>query len=1010
MPVRLLNELEREKLNQFPQEISDQTVNIHYTLSLADLFLSRDQRGDHQQLGFALQLTTLRFLGFCPEDLTQAPKNVMDYLAHQLKVDPATLPLYGNRSHTRRDHLLKIQQHLGYRDMSETDQTNLAAWLLERSLEHDAPLVLFTLTLEKLKKDKLVRPGLSLVERLVASAREKAQKHTFTQLAPLLTDQTRAFLDSLLLKDSDLRITRLEWLRQPSVSNTPAAIVSSIEKLTFLREKGVATWDLKALNPNRRKFLAGLGKRTSPQALSSSLIERRYSILVAFVSQSIYELTDEAIEMFDLYLAGVSSRSRRELDELRLSVAQAMNETAHYFRTLGRVVLDPMVIDNQVRQTIYQHLPQDRLKAALEECDKLVRPLNDEGLDFLAERYNSIRQFAPKFLEAFVFRANSATAPVLAGVDVLREVNRESRRRIPGSAPIDFVSKKWTEYVHEPNGRLDRKYYELAVLWELRQELRAGNIWVEGSRRYARLSSYLIPQEEWPRLKGEVYAMLNAPQDGAARLKERGAELTRLMAGLNEQLAPALSEGESAKGPGQLRLEEGELIIPPLEAAEKNPSVVQLKELIRQRLPKVELVDVLIEVDMWTHYSRCFKHAGGIEQNMADLLIHLYSAIMGQACNLTLASISRMTDLATRRIAWCANWYVRDETIKEAVTTIVNYQYHQPFSRHWGDGTLSSSDGQRFPVKVKTRNAAALPRYFAFGKGLTMYNWSSDILVQYDSRVVPTTMRDATIILDAILDNESELLIATHTSDTSGFTHLVFGLFDLLGIQFSPRIRDLGDQQLFYLEKPNASTGEYANLTTLFKGTIRQDLIIDHWDELMRLAGSLKLGWVPASLMIAKLQSFPRQNALAQALQEYGKLCKTISILRSIQSDQERHRDENQLNKGENINGLREYLFFGQQGQLRKRQLEEQNNQTSCLTLAVNCVVVWNTVYMNAVVEQLRAEGKEVKDEDLTHIWPTRTEHLNVYGKYHFNLEEASNRQGLRPLRQSNPEAEVELE
>jgi len=1008
MPVRLLNALEREKLNQFPPEISDHSVNTHYTLSLADLFLSREQRGDHQQLGFALQLATLRYLGFCPEDLTQAPKNVVAYLARQLKLEPATLTLYGNRSHTRRDHLLKIQAFLGYRDMNEADQANLASWLLERSLEHDAPLVLFTLTLEKLKKDKLMRPGLTQVERLVASAREKAHQHTFTQLAPLLTEPTRAFLDTLLVKDSALKITRLEWLRQPSVANTPAAIVNSIEKLTFLREKGVARWDLKTLNPNRRKFLAGLGKRTSPQALSSSLIERRYPILVAFVVQAIYELSDETIEMFDLYLAGVNSRSRRELDELRLRVAQAMNETAHYFRTVGRVVLDPAVIDNQVRQTIYQHLPQDRLKAALEECDKLVRPLNDEGLDFLAERYNSIRHFAPKFLEAFVFRANSANAPVLDGVEVLREVNRENRRRIPGSAPLDFVSKKWLEYVHEPNGRLDRKFYELAVLWELRQELRAGNIWVEGSRRYARLESYLIPQQEWPRLKGEVYAMLNASEDGATRLKERGAQLLKLMAGLNEQLAPTSNEGERVKGPGQLRLEAGELIIPPLEAAEHKPGVVHLKELIRQRLPKVELADVLIEVDLWTDYSQCFKHAGGVEQNMSDLLIHLYAAIMGQACNLPLTSISRMTDLASRKIAWCANWYIRDETLKEAVTAIVNYQYHQPLSRHWGDGTLSSSDGQRFPVKVKTRNAAALPRYFAFGKGLTMYNWSSDILVQYDSRVVPTTMRDATIILDAILDNESELLIATHTSDTAGFTHLVFGLFDLLGIQFSPRIRDLGDQQLFYLDK--AKTGDYANLTTLFKGTIRQDLIIEHWDELMRLAGSLKLGWVAASLMIAKLQSFPRQNALAQALQEYGKLCKTIFILRSIQNEQERHRDENQLNKGENLNGLREYVFFGQHGQLRKRQLEEQNNQTSCLTLAVNCVVVWNTVYMSAVVEQLRAEGKEVKDEDLQHIWPTRTEHLNVYGKYHFNLEEATNRQGLRPLRQSKPEAELELE
>jgi hypothetical protein len=79
----------------------------------------------------------------------------------------------------------------------------------------------------------------------------------------------------------------------------------------------------------------------------------------------------------------------------------------------------------------------------------------------------------------------------------------------------------------------------------------------------------------------------------------------------------------------------------------------------------------------------------------------------------------------------------------------------------------------------------------------------------------------------------------------------------------------------------------------------------------------------------------------------------------------------------------------------------------SCLALAVNYVVVGKTVYMNAVVEHLRAE---VKDEDLQHVWPTRTEHLNVYGRYYFNLEEASNLQGLRPLRQSNPEAKVGLE
>jgi len=113
---------------------------------------------------------------------------------------------------------------------------------------------------------------------------------------------------------------------------------------------------------------------------------------------------------------------------------------------------------------------------------------------------------------------------------------------------------------------------------------------------------------------------------------------------------------------------------------------------------------------------------------------------------------------------------------------------------------MSSSDGQRFPVSVKCRIATANPRYFGYGKGLTFYSWTSDQFSQYGSRVIPTTVRDATYVLDAILDNETELEILEHTTDTAGYTELVFALFDLLGMQFSPRIRDIGDQEIYRIE------------------------------------------------------------------------------------------------------------------------------------------------------------------------------------------------------------------
>src|ERR1700745_2512875 len=120
------------------------------------------------------------------------------------------------------------------------------------------------------------------------------------------------------------------------------------------------------------------------------------------------------------------------------------------------------------------------------------------------------------------------------------------------------------------------------------------------------------------------------------------------------------------------------------------------------------------------------------------------------------------------QLAWYNTWYLREETLKAASTQLVNFHYQQPLSQYWGGGTLSSSDGQRFPVSGKVRNATALPRYFGYGRGVTFYTWTSDQFSQYGTKVIPTTVRDATYVLDEILDNETDLAILEHTKDTAG--------------------------------------------------------------------------------------------------------------------------------------------------------------------------------------------------------------------------------------------------
>src|SRR5712691_5529268 len=111
------------------------------------------------------------------------------------------------------------------------------------------------------------------------------------------------------------------------------------------------------------------------------------------------------------------------------------------------------------------------------------------------------------------------------------------------------------------------------------------------------------------------------------------------------------------------------------------------------------------------------------------------------------------------------------------------------------------------------------------------------------------------------------------------------------------------------------------------------------------------------------MQTYPRQNALARALQEYGRLVKTLFILRYLESPDYRRRIHTQLNKGEALHALRQFLFFANQGYIRRHQPEDQANQASCLTLVTNAVVTWNTIYIGAVVEELRTKGHVITDE-----------------------------------------------
>jgi TnpA family transposase len=754
----------------------------------------------------------------------------------------------------------------------------------------------------------------------------------------------------------------------------------------WLRERAMEhDRPLLLLQLHRLKLLARIGRKATNQALERLAPERRYPILLAFLHQTLIDTIDEVVDLYDRCLEDAYSRAGRELDEFRKSVAKTTNEKVSLFQTIGRIVIDPAVKDGEIRAMIYQRIAPDALRAAVDECEQIIRPLDDSYFDLLGTRYSNLRQFAPKFLETFTWRTNREDDQLLAAIEVLRKMNAAGLRKLPEAAPRKFIPAKWEPYVIDEQGQLSRRYYELCLLWEMRTALRNGNLWIEGARRYTNPESYLIALARWPSLRTEACGLMKAPADGRARFQQRVAEYKQAAAQLDQQLS----------GHNRVRIEDGELIVSPLEAEDRPASSVSLEEMIIERLPRIDLPTLLIEVDGWVNFTGSFTHAGGSTSRNPDLLPTIYASLLAQSGNFGLTQMSRMSAFSYQQLLWTTNWYLREETLKAATTKLVNHHHHLPLSGLLGGGTLSSSDGQRFPVAVKTANATALPRYFGYGRGLTFYTWTSDQYSQFGTKVIPATVRDATVVLDEILDNETELPLFQHSTDTAGYTEIIFALFDLLGLQFAPRIRDLGNQQLYRLDEVETT----AQIRGLLKRKLSPKLFLNQWDDLLRVAGSLKLGWVTASLLIGKLHALPKQNTLVKSLQEYGRLIKTIFILRYLSSEEFRRQINLQLNKGEALHALRRYLFVANEAQIRKRHPEDQLNQAACLNLVTNAVIVWNTVYMWAVMEQLKKEGHQIEEADVKHLSPARYEHLNVFGKYSFPVKEELSRKTLRPLR-----------
>ena len=873
------------------------------------------------------------------------------------------------------------------------------------------PRHIFMRLVERLIATRVTVPHSDVLSRLVATGLTQHRQTIAQQVGAHLTPTLRQSLMTLLgpprrsQRGAQYQLTHLKHLSQSTKPTKIRARIGDLEQLRTLYDLVAPLLPVLNLPQAGITYYATIAGKLDLFDLARRGEHDRSLHLLAFVVHQYYRLQDNLVDVFLNVLPSILNSVRREHMEQCYATREthAMSLTALLtlletdvltaFNTIKRIVestanTDTEKIDQIRRLFTKRVLPQQQLVDTM-------NPLKGN----LADTMN--RESYYVVLEARSLRLQARLTPILKnlpwlGTDkpLLAAIHhfQQAKGEIGHDAPQRFLTATERKAVSPQAQAFRVSLYKALLFIHVRQGIKAGTLYLEQSYKYRALEGYLLSRDQWHHHRQEYIkqADLEACTSAHTVLQEFATQLHGHYVTTNERLLNHQNVHVSQKPDASLLV--------------KTPAQPTIKtETLSTFFPGrqyVALTEILATVNRLTNFLIDFQHGHHHPRDSRPPTRAFLAGILGLGCGIGVRKLARISrHVQEGQVEQTVNWYFTPANLRAANDRILRMVDHLPLPTVYqrsAESLHTSSDGQKFEVPAESLNANYSYKYFGKGQGVSVYSFIDERHLLFYSTVISAAERESAYALDGLMQQEGRPS-TRHSTDTHGYSELIFGVMHLLGFAFAPRIKNFQRQRL-YAFKGLRRHGRYPAFLVKPHGLINTQLICDHWEDILRFVATLKLQVTTPSELFRRLNSYSSQHVLYRALKAFGQILKSIFLLRYLDEVELRQQITQQLNKVEQSHRFARALSVGTPREFLSVDKEAQEVEEGCKRLIKNAVICWNYVYLSQqVLKATDPVQQHLLIEAVRHGSPISWQHINLLGEYDFSDERLEDSVGLLP-------------